>query len=81
MHNKFMMSTTVDKLIFIDGSFRAGPQLPELIPVSVACSRQGVLLLPLDGMLVHRRLPLRILLLVAIIFIILLGGNTVREKT
>ena len=37
------------------------PTLPELIPISVAWSRLGVLLLPLDGMLVHRRLPPSIL--------------------
>ena len=33
------------------------PTLPELIPVSIEWSRLRVLLLPLDGMLVHRRLP------------------------
>ena len=33
------------------------PTLPELILVSLAWSRLRVLLLPLDGMLVHRKLP------------------------
>ena len=42
------------------------PTLPELIPVSVAQIQLGVLLLPLDGMLVHRRLPPSILSLVPI---------------
>ena len=37
------------------------PTLPELIPDSVARGQLGALLLPLDAMLVHRRLPPSIL--------------------